>query len=154
MFTPCGPSAVPTGGAGVACPPGICTLISATSCFAIVLLPLTPPACDHCCCHRPPAHPSCEAALLHRAGSRPAPPDPSKPRPRYTLSTCQCSSSTSVERPKISIITLIFPLCSSRESTVPSKLSNGPSFTFTTSPTETLNLTTGLGAASSLPSSG
>src|SRR5438552_12741638 len=28
MLTPCWPSAGPTGGAGLACPPGICSLIS------------------------------------------------------------------------------------------------------------------------------
>src|SRR5206468_12870815 len=35
IFTPRGPSAVPTGGAGLACPAGICNLISATFSFAI-----------------------------------------------------------------------------------------------------------------------
>src|SRR5438034_2566132 len=35
MFTPRGPRAVPTGGAGLACPAGICNLISATFSFAI-----------------------------------------------------------------------------------------------------------------------
>src|SRR6266571_3124334 len=33
MFTPCGPSAVPTGGAGVACPAGSCTLTTAAILF-------------------------------------------------------------------------------------------------------------------------
>src|ERR1039458_3037270 len=35
MFTPCGPSAVPTGGAGVALPAGICSLTCAVIFFAI-----------------------------------------------------------------------------------------------------------------------
>src|SRR5580658_3066462 len=35
MFTPCGPSAVPTGGAGVAWPAGSCTLTSAASLFLL-----------------------------------------------------------------------------------------------------------------------
>src|SRR5262245_42923815 len=33
MFTPCWPSAGPTGGAGVHCPPGTCSLIFAVSSF-------------------------------------------------------------------------------------------------------------------------
>src|SRR6476646_10557368 len=36
MLTPCGPSAVPTGGAGVALPAGICSLTCAVTFFAIV----------------------------------------------------------------------------------------------------------------------
>src|SRR3982751_914100 len=39
MFTPCWPSAGPTGGAGVACPPGHCNLICAVTCFAISIDP-------------------------------------------------------------------------------------------------------------------
>src|ERR1700756_4089032 len=35
MLTPCWPSAGPTGGAGFACPPGICSLISVRTFFAI-----------------------------------------------------------------------------------------------------------------------
>src|ERR1039458_260012 len=35
MLTPCGPSAVPTGGAGVALPAGICSLTCAVIFFAI-----------------------------------------------------------------------------------------------------------------------
>ena len=35
MFTPCGPSAVPTGGAGVAWPAGSCTLTTAASFFLL-----------------------------------------------------------------------------------------------------------------------
>src|SRR6185369_2775412 len=35
MFTPCGPSAVPTGGAGVALPAGICNFTCAVTFFAI-----------------------------------------------------------------------------------------------------------------------
>src|SRR5580704_8026088 len=35
MFTPCGPSAVPTGGAGVALPAGICSFTCAVTFFAI-----------------------------------------------------------------------------------------------------------------------
>src|SRR5437667_3475295 len=35
MFTPCGPSAFPTGGAGVACPAGTCSLTIAVTGFAI-----------------------------------------------------------------------------------------------------------------------
>src|SRR5688500_12290597 len=35
MLTPCWPSAGPTGGAGLACPPGICSLISVRIFFAI-----------------------------------------------------------------------------------------------------------------------
>src|SRR6266542_1511978 len=35
MLTPCWPSAGPTGGAGLACPPGICSLISVRTFFAI-----------------------------------------------------------------------------------------------------------------------
>ena len=38
MFTPCGPRAVPTGGAGVAAPAGHCSLTNAWIFFAIVLL--------------------------------------------------------------------------------------------------------------------
>src|SRR5258708_1761906 len=37
MLTPCGPSAVPTGGAGVAFPAGICSLTCAVIFFAILL---------------------------------------------------------------------------------------------------------------------
>src|SRR5437773_651364 len=36
MLTPCWPSAGPTGGAGVACPPGHWSLICAVTCFAMV----------------------------------------------------------------------------------------------------------------------
>src|SRR5579859_7374140 len=36
MLTPCGPSAVPTGGAGVALPAGICSLTCAVTFFAMV----------------------------------------------------------------------------------------------------------------------
>src|SRR6476646_3673946 len=39
MFTPCGPRAVPTGGAGVAFPAGICNFTSAVTFFAIAVLP-------------------------------------------------------------------------------------------------------------------
>src|SRR3977135_2585696 len=35
MFTPCGPSAVPTGGAGVAWPAGSCTLTTAATLFLL-----------------------------------------------------------------------------------------------------------------------
>src|SRR5437868_6240851 len=35
MLTPCWPSAGPTGGAGFACPPGICSLISVITFFAM-----------------------------------------------------------------------------------------------------------------------
>src|SRR5947199_813070 len=35
MLTPCCPSAGPTGGAGFACPPGICSLISVRTFLAI-----------------------------------------------------------------------------------------------------------------------
>src|SRR6266576_4663230 len=35
MFTPCGPSAVPTGGAGVACPAGTCSFTTAAIALAI-----------------------------------------------------------------------------------------------------------------------
>src|SRR3989440_11595700 len=35
MFTPCWPSAGPTGGAGFACPPGICSLMSVRTFLAI-----------------------------------------------------------------------------------------------------------------------
>src|SRR5438270_1882738 len=35
MFTPCWPSAGPTGGAGFACPPGIWSLISVRTFFAM-----------------------------------------------------------------------------------------------------------------------
>src|SRR6185295_10137660 len=37
MLTPCWPSAGPTGGAGFACPAGICSLICPTTFFAISL---------------------------------------------------------------------------------------------------------------------
>jgi len=39
IFTPCGPKAVPTGGAGVALPAGICNLTIAITFFAIFLAP-------------------------------------------------------------------------------------------------------------------
>src|SRR4029078_8319176 len=35
MFTPCWPSAGPTGGAGLACPPGICSLMSVRTFLAM-----------------------------------------------------------------------------------------------------------------------
>src|ERR1043165_1962669 len=35
MLTPCWPSAGPTGGAGFACPPGICSLMIVSTFFAI-----------------------------------------------------------------------------------------------------------------------
>src|SRR3954466_13125404 len=35
MFTPCWPSAGPTGGAGLAWPPGICSLMSVRTFFAL-----------------------------------------------------------------------------------------------------------------------
>src|SRR5215469_5509451 len=38
MLTPCGPSAVPTGGAGVAFPAGICNFTMAFTFLAILLL--------------------------------------------------------------------------------------------------------------------
>src|SRR5580704_9442520 len=38
IFTPCGPKAVPTGGAGVALPAGICNLTEAVTFFAICFL--------------------------------------------------------------------------------------------------------------------
>src|ERR1700733_9095243 len=41
MFTPCGPSAVPTGGAGVAWPAGSCTLTTADSLFLLGGIGLT-----------------------------------------------------------------------------------------------------------------
>src|SRR5919106_1666049 len=51
MFTPCWPSAGPTGGAGFACPPGICSLISVRTFFAmrpslVQLLHLVEPELD------------------------------------------------------------------------------------------------------------
>src|SRR6201996_7271244 len=42
MFTPCGPSAVPTGGAGVAWPAGSCTLTTAASLFLLGGIELFP----------------------------------------------------------------------------------------------------------------
>src|SRR5438445_11820790 len=39
MFTPCWPSAGPTGGAGVAWPPVTCNRIWAVTCFAMMSLP-------------------------------------------------------------------------------------------------------------------
>src|SRR2546421_12120845 len=50
MLTPRGPSAVPTGGAGVACPAGICNFTNPVTFFAIALLlsrRLSPPHDSH-----------------------------------------------------------------------------------------------------------
>ncbi len=45
MLTPCWPKAGPTGGAGLACPAGICNLICPVIFFAIkIALKLSPPA--------------------------------------------------------------------------------------------------------------
>ena len=41
MLTPCWPSAGPTGGAGLACPPGICSLIRVRTFFAMYLSPVS-----------------------------------------------------------------------------------------------------------------
>src|SRR5436305_5715181 len=41
MLMPCGPSAVPTGGAGLALPDGICSLTNPVTFFAIELLETT-----------------------------------------------------------------------------------------------------------------
>src|SRR5258705_7639676 len=41
MFTPCGPSAVPTGGAGVALAAGICSFTIACTFFAMLLRSLS-----------------------------------------------------------------------------------------------------------------
>src|SRR3546814_16426982 len=49
-------------------------------------------------------------------------------------STCSKSSSTGVARPKIDTDTLTLALSKSSSSTVPLKLANGPSSTFTASP--------------------
>src|SRR3954462_14758094 len=47
MFTPCCPSAGPTGGAGVAGPPGTCSLMRVRTFFAMLdLLPLVEPDLD------------------------------------------------------------------------------------------------------------
>src|SRR5271166_3951915 len=45
MFTPCGPSAVPTGGAGVAWPAGSCTLTTAASLFLLGGIAVCPYLC-------------------------------------------------------------------------------------------------------------
>ena len=55
--------------------------------------------------------------------------------PQLALSTWLYSSSTGVARPKIETETLRRAASSSTSSTTPEKLANGPSLTFTVSPT-------------------
>src|SRR5436305_11219846 len=82
MLTPCWPSAGPTGGAGVAVPPGTCSLICAVTAFAIAPSLVRGPL-------------SVVRCLLQRTTDH-------GQRTLYDVcSTCQYSSSTEVGRPKI-----------------------------------------------------
>ena len=65
----------------------------------------------------------------------PSDAETAKALPPYLLSsTCSNSSSTGVARPKIDTATLTRLLSKSSSSTMPLKLANGPSSTFTESP--------------------
>ena len=88
--------------------------------------------CRDLLCHRACLSPTADS--IPSLEIRPAAAANCQRRPTYTVSTCQYSNSTGVERPKISISTLTRPLASSTVSTVPSKLSNVPSLIFTRSP--------------------
>src|SRR6202035_2600393 len=105
MLTPCGPSAVPTGGAGVGAPAFSCTFTTAAIFFflgAIFLRFLF-------------------LFLLKRPGQ--------------ILETWSKESSTGVSRPKMDTSTLSFWVSELISFTVAGSVANGPSITVTDSPT-------------------
>src|SRR5215471_2787308 len=103
MLTPCGPRAVPTGGAGVACPAFSCTLTIAAIFFflgAILLVPYL----------------LVVATLNANALGR----------RRQILLTWSKDSSTGVSRPKIETSTLSFWVSGLISFTVAGSVANGP----------------------------
>ena len=123
MATPCGPSAVPTGGAGVACPAGIWILTTAATFFLAMgscLLLNDVVADGDGVRQRPVPHAigeRCTGATLVRAW-----------RPGAN------SSSTGVSRPKMLTSTLSLSWSSLISTIWPEKSANGPSLTRTVSP--------------------
>src|SRR5262250_468401 len=107
MLTPCGPRAVPTGGAGVAAPAFSCTLTTAAIFFRLGAIG------------------SCFLFLF-----------PACLRARdQILETWSKESSTGVSRPKIDTSTLSFWVSGLISFTVAGSVANGPSITVTDSPT-------------------
>src|SRR5579875_271968 len=109
MLTPCGPSAVPTGGAGVAAPAGSCTLTTAASFFLLGGMVVG-------------------FLSVSRGSHPPYPPD-------QIFETWSNESSTGVSRPKIDTSTLSFWVTGLTSFTVAGSVANGPSITVTDSPT-------------------
>ena len=108
MFTPCGPKAVPTGGAGVAWAAGDLDVDRGDELLF-----------SHRC------------AFGVRAGPRGGRRGRGGVPPPQIFSTCQYSNSVGRGLPKISISTVTLPCSSSIASTVPSNVSNGPSLILT-----------------------
>src|SRR5688572_30270444 len=99
MFTPCWPSAGPTGGAGFACAPGTCSLSYPVTFLAIFLLPYDLPENPG-----PGAGKTCRYCFNQRRVLPACGPE-IRAAPRQTDSTCSTSSSTEVGRPKMETMT-------------------------------------------------
>ena len=130
ILRPCGPSAVPTGGAGVAFPAAIWSFTIACIFLPYLVLPpsrLKPRYRVRTICELPPA---------------------GRKTSRYSFSTCRKSSSTGVDRPKIVTITLSVLRSRFTSSTMPLKLVNGPSLIRTWSPFSNVSFGFGFSAAS------
>src|SRR5436190_497234 len=134
MLTPCGPSAVPTGGAGVAAPACSCTLTTAATFFFLGGM-------------------FCDPYLGVRGAMRDG----------QILVTWSKESSTGVSRPKIDTRTLSFCVSGLISLTVAGSVANGPSMTVTDSPgsysttvrlaSASLTCSSGSGASSAATSS-
>src|SRR5258706_1968820 len=127
MGSPCGPSAVPTGGAGVAAPPAMFILIIVLIFLAIVFVLKFE-------CRKEVTEFRFTAYLLVQTVRQLADLPGLIKFLDYNLLTCKKSSSTGVSRPKIETRTFSLPLASSVLSIVPKKSEKGPSTIFTASP--------------------
>src|SRR5687767_12030177 len=126
MLTPCWPSAGPTGGAGVAAPALIWSLMTAVNRFLGGMTSFF----------------SVDQLVLENASGR-------GPRNDQILLTWVNDSSTGVSRPKIDTSTCSFCCSALISLMVAGRVANGPSMTVTDSPTS--KSTTAVGAAAAPP---
>src|SRR6476660_649943 len=121
MLTPCWPRAGPTGGAGVAAPAWICSLMKPETFFFLGGIAVGPFL----------------VAWAYAVGDDPVAGPPDEPRTSLgqILATWLNDSSTGVSRPKIDTSTLSFWLSALISEIVAGRVSNGPSMTVTDSPT-------------------
>ena len=136
MLMPCGPSAVPTGGAGVAWPAGIWIFtIAASFFFAISIRSFSASAGYLRLAVVRSLASSSLAPLARRRVRRTIAARARVVVASYSLATWPSSSSTGVSRPKMFTSTVSFERATSMSEIAPLKSANGPVVTRTCSPT-------------------